>query len=115
MFCFTFTFTCFGDNVYWGKKISVINDLSIWLEQWENAGAVPNFRVDNLSEYISNIKWVKNWIEKYFLVKFLDQLALLISEILFLFIFFKKFKLKKKNINIKKEIYLFFILIILFF
>ena len=42
---------------YWGKKISVIDDLSIWLEQWAKAGAGPNFRVENVSEYISNIKW----------------------------------------------------------
>ncbi len=108
-------FTCFGDNVHWGKKISVINELSIWLEQWAKAGAGPNFRVENVSEYISNIQWVKNWFEKYFLVKFLDQLVLLISSILVIFLFFKKFKLKKKNLNVKKNFYLFYTLIIIIF
>ena len=108
-------FTCFGDNVHWGKKISVINELSIWLEQWAKAGAGPNFQVENVSEYISNIQWVKNWFEKYFLVKFLDQLVLLISSILVIFLFFKKFKLKKKNLNVKKNFYLFYTLIIIIF
>ena len=108
-------FTCFGDNVYWGKKISVIDDLSIWLEQWAKAGAGPNFRVENVSEYISNIKWVQNWFEKYFLTKLLDQLALLISAFLVVFLFFKKFKFNHKDININKNVYLFYSLIIIIF
>ena len=108
-------YTCFGDLVIWGKDIEVINSLSIWLEQWSKAGAGPNFRVENVNEYISNIQWVPNWFEKYFLVKFLDQLAILITTFIVVFLIFKKFKLKTKNININKNIYYFYILITLIF
>ena len=52
-------------------------------------GRGSKFPSENVSEYISNIQWVKNWIEKYFLVKFLDQLVLLISATLVVFLFLK--------------------------
>ena len=107
--------TCFGDSTIWGKDIEVINGLSIWLEQWAKAGAGPNFRVENINEYISNIRWVPNWFEKYFLVKFLDQLGLLIATFLIVFLFFKKFKLTKGIIFIDKNIYYFYLIIVLIF
>ena len=34
------------------------------------AGAGPNFRVENVKEYIEGFNWVSNWIEKYFVGKF---------------------------------------------
>ena len=107
--------TCFGDSTIWGKDIEVINGLSIWLEQWAKAGAGPNFRVENINEYISNIRWVPHWFEKYFLVKFLDQLGLLIATFLIVFLFFKKFKLTKGTIFIDKNIYYFYLIIALIF
>ena len=45
-------------------------NLSIWLEQWAKAGAGPNFRVQNVSEYIQNFNWFTNWIDKYFLISY---------------------------------------------
>ena len=72
----------------------------MWVEQWAKAGAGPNFRVDNVSEYIQKLNWVTNWFDRYFLVKFLDQLALLISTFIVVF-FIKKVKLKVIFIWIK--------------
>ena len=108
-------FTCFGDSVIWGKDIEVIKGLSIWLEQWAKAGAGPNFRVENINEYISNIRWVSHWFEKYFLVKFLDQLGLLIATFFTVFLFLKKFKFTNSSIVINKNIYYFYALIVLIF
>ena len=109
------SFTCLGDTVIWGKDINVINELSIWLEQWAKAGAGPNFRVQNVSEYISNVQWVPNWIEKYFFNKFLDQFAFLIFTFFIVFIIFKKKKFNSKISSIDKKIYYFFFVLIIIF
>ena len=109
-------FTCFGDNVFWGRDVNHIKGLAVWLEQWSKAGAGPNFRVDNLMEYIKGINWVGNWIEKYFLEKFLDQLAILFFSFVLIFVIFKKFELKKiKSILDKRILYFYSIILIIFF
>ena len=60
-------------------------NLSIWLEQWAKAGAGPNFRVENVSQYIESFNWFKNWLDKYFFNKFLDQLLILFSSYIVIF------------------------------
>ena len=65
------------------------------------------FRVQNVSEYISNVQWVPNWIEKYFFTKFLDQLVFLIFTFLLVLVFFKKIKFNNKISHRKKPIIFF--------
>ena len=108
-------FTCFGELTIWGKDLDVINGLSIWLEQWAKAGAGPNFRVENINEYIANIRWVPHWFEKYFLVKFLDQLAILISAFIVVFFILKKFEFKRNNIILNRNFYYFYFLLVVIF
>ena len=98
-----------------GKEKDVINGLSIWLEQWAKAGAGPNFRVENINEYIANIRWVPHWFEKYFLVKFLDQLAILISTFIVVFLILKKFEFKQNSIILNKNFYYFYFLLVVIF
>ncbi len=107
--------TCFGDLLIWSKDIEVIQGLSFWLEQWAKAGAGPNFRVENVNEYLTGLNWVSNWYEKYFLVKFLDQLAILFSSFIVVFIFFKNFEFKNKKKLFNKKFFLFYTLIIIIF
>ena len=87
--------TCFENQFSWARK-DMIN-LSTWVEQWSKAGAGPNFRIDNVKEYLQNYNWVSNWVEKYFMVKMLDQIAILISSFIVIFLLFKKFKLNENN------------------
>ena len=89
--------TCF-ENLEWAREKSQIEKLSKWLEQWSKAGAGPNYRVEDPSLYIKNFNWIPNWIDKYFINKFLDQLALLFFSIIIIFFVFKNFK-KKTNEN----------------
>ena len=109
--------TCLGDyfNWSWARKTSDMTDLSIWLEQWAKAGAGPNFRVNNVLDYISYFNWVPNWISKYFIIKFLDQLLLFFSSIIVIFLLLKRFKLKKKINNYNKKIFYYYSLIIIIF
>ena len=109
------SYTCLGEIVVWGKDIDVIKSLSVWLEQWAKAGAGPNFRVDNVSEYIQKLNWVSNWFDRYFLVKFLDQLALLISSFIVVFFLLKKIKLKKSNLYLDKKFLYFYTAVFLIF
>tara|TARA_B100000242_G_scaffold292807_1_gene269082 strand:- start:1012 stop:2697 length:1686 start_codon:yes stop_codon:yes gene_type:complete len=106
--------TCFEDQFSWARKDMI--KLSIWVEQWSKAGAGPNFRVENVQDYIKNFNWVSNWAEKYFYIKVLDQLAILFSSIIVLFLIFKDFKFNQKNrIKLDKKLIFFYILILIIF
>ena len=62
--------TCF-EEFSWSiplKQVYLMND---WYEQWSQAGANPNFRIENPQEYISNFNWVNNWFSEYFFTKVL--------------------------------------------
>ena len=109
--------TCLGDSLNWdwARETKDMKNLSIWVEQWAKAGAGPNFRVDNVAEYISYFNWVNNWINKYFLIKFLDQLLILFSSIVVIFLLSKNFKNKKEIYNINKNIFYFYLIIVTIF
>ncbi len=112
------SFTCLSESISWNRNIEDIERLSVWLEQWAKAGAGPNFRVENVQMYINNFNWIPTWIDKYFLGKFSDQILILFSSYLAIFIFFKKFKNKNKNKNKiinKKILYFYSLLLIIFF
>ena len=78
------------------QEVSVLND---WYEQWSKAGAGPNFRVENPSEYIQYFNWVGNWMDMYFFNKVSDFLLGLILLTLIMYFTFKS----KKIIRIKKR------------
>ena len=108
--------TCFGDNLDWAHSKAHYERLSNWLEQWSKAGAGPNFRIENPITYIQNFNWVSRWFEFYFMGKVKDQLLLLVSIFLVIFILFKKFKLKSKSLILDKKILFFYgIIIVIFF
>jgi hypothetical protein len=108
------SFLCFGDYFTWAKSIESMNALSIWLEQWSKAGAGPGFRVENLAEYTKGINWVPNWIDKYVFTKVTDQLGILFLSILLVFSFLFNFSKQKKYV-FNKEIYIFYVAILLVF
>ena len=109
-------FTCFGENVIWGKDIEIMKGLAIWLEQWAKSGAGPNFRAENLTLYVQNFNWVGNWIQMYFIGKFSDQIGILFVSCFVIFLLFKKLSFNKKieSINIKNAFYFYLILIPIF-
>ena len=107
--------TCFGENFIWARKEDDIINLSIWLEQWAKAGAGPNFRVENVNEYIANLNWLSNWIEKYFVGKFLDQLGILFLSFIIIFLIFKEFRVKKINFKYMKKFLFFYVILIFIF
>lgn len=108
-------YLCFDQIFEWGRKTNEIKDLSIWLEQWSKAGASPTYRIEDELNYIKNFNWLSNWIKEYFLVKFLDQIAILFSSIVIIIIFLKKFQLSNKKFFFKKKFLIFFSLIIIIF
>ena len=109
-------FTCFGENVLWGKNIEMMNGMATWLEQWSKGGASPNHRSDNLLLYVKNFNWLGNWFNIYFLPKVLDQFGILFTAFLIITLLFKKLSINQNN-KIENKIKIFnfyFILSILF-
>ncbi len=108
-------YLCFDQFFSWARDINDVKDLSIWLEQWSKAGASPTYIIEDELNYIKNFNWLSNWIKEYFLVKFLDQIAILLSAIIIIVLFLKKFQLSNKEIKFKNEFLLYFFLIIIIF
>ena len=109
-------FTCFGENVIWGKDIEIMKGLSVWLEQWAKAGAGPNFRAENLDLYVQNFNWVSNWIRMYFIGKFSDQLGIFITCCIVITLIFKRLDINKRfKIKNKNKIFIFYIILLVIF
>ncbi len=104
-------FTCYP-NFIWSINEKEVIYMQEHYEVWAKSGANPNFRIENVSEYISNFNWVHRWFNEYFFTKVSDLLAGILLMITFCYFTFKNKKFlpgNKININI-----LFFSLIILF-
>ena len=109
-------FTCFGENVVWGKDIEVMKGLAHWLEQWAKSGAGPGFRIENPLLYVQNFNWVGNWTKMYFVGKFSDQLGILFTSYIVIILLFKKISFSKSKLAMsnKKILYFYLVLIIIF-
>ena len=103
------SFSCF-DQFSWSIPQTVVEQMSMWYEQWSKAGAGPNFRVENPEKYIMGLNWVSNWLELYFFNKITDNLLVIIIITLISFFVFTH---KKKKQKIKKSKYLLFYILLL--
>jgi len=110
---FPVKFTCFYD-MPWSFSYNHVVHMGNWYEQWSKAGAGPNFRVENVEEYLIFFNWFSNWIEQYFFNKVHDFLLGLLLIIFVFFLFFCSLKIKKKiSTDIIFPIYLFLIILFL--
>ena len=91
--------TCFGD-FEWSIPVDQVKQMKIWYEQWSKAGAGPNYRVENVSLYLSDFNWVKNWFDKYFFTKVSDALLVIL---LIIIIFYFTFRSKQKIITTNSD------------
>ncbi len=107
--------TCLEDTFIWARNHDDMINLSIWIEQWAKAGAGPNFRIENVVEYINDLNWLSNWIDKYFIKKFLDQLGILFFCYVLVFLTFKKFEVKNISLNHINQFLLYYAVIIVVF
>lgn len=105
---------CFPNIFPWGLNLDTVSYLSTWYEIWSKAGAGPDFRVQDPSDYIKNLNWISNWINKYFFTKVSDFLLAVFVSLLLVSIFFKK-NLKLSNISNFKKNFLFYLLILILF
>jgi hypothetical protein len=86
-------------NLIWTIDFDEVKLMNQWYELWSKAGAAPNFRVLNPSEYIQNFNWIKNWINIYFFNHVSDFLLGLFFLILCSYLI-----LNKNNETYKKKI-----------
>ena len=107
--------TCLSNQLSWALERDHVEMMNNWYQQWSKSGASINYRVENPQEYIKGFNWVSNWYERYFLYKFKELIiGLIVTIILFLFLF--RGSKKKINKRVKKSLLiLFFITLILFF
>jgi hypothetical protein len=102
--------TCF-EEFSWSKSKGMVIAQMNWYEQWSKAGAGPNFRVDDVLNYIQGFNWVNNWIDRYFFYKFSDYLlGLALLSLIFLISFKSKTKIKNNLTSNKKKNFTFLFL-----
>jgi hypothetical protein len=107
------SFSC-NYNLIWTIKFEEVKLMSQWYELWSKAGATPNFRVTNPSDYIQNFNWIKNWINTYFfnhVFDFILGLSFLILSIFFILNSNKNTNKKKIDHNKYFGIYLLILLL----
>lgn len=108
-------FSCF-DGFIWSINEKEIINMGQWYELWSKAGANPNYRVENPSEYISGLNWIKNWFSNYFFYKVTDFLLGIFTILIACYLFFFKNKQKKNNkIKIQIVIISFFTIFLIWF
>jgi len=110
------SFTCFGDSLSWSLDIKEIKRMDLWLETWAKAGAAPNYRVENIENYVKGINWVINWIDNYFFTKVSDFLLIIFLINLIIYLLYKKeIQIDYKSFSITKKILIPLIILVLFF
>ncbi len=108
--------TCFS-KIYWALPSETVNYLNLHYETWAKGGKGPNFEINDPTNYVNSLSWVKHWISVYFFNKFLDYLVVIFSILLFIGIIFKDEVLNKKilNIDLNKTHFITYILLIIIF
>ena len=72
--------TCIS-GIEWGIPKSEVSALNTHYQWWSKAGGGPGYSHEmEKGLYIQNFNWVSNWIEKYFIGKFFEQLQLLLEN-----------------------------------
>ena len=112
--CFIYpaSFTCL-DYVSWSIPVDTVDQMKTWYELWSKAGANPNFRVDNPTEYIVGFNWFNNWIDEYFFTKVSDALLVMFVIVFIVLLLFKN--KTYKNTNLKRKYLLFYLSILILF
>jgi len=105
---------CFPSLFSWGLNLETVSYMSSWYEIWSKAGAGPDFRVHDPLDYIKNFNWVNNWIDRYFFTKVSDFLLALFVVLSIIYLTFRdKFQVIYIY-KIKKLIYFYTLILILF-
>ena len=108
---------CFSDKFDWALSSNVIKYMNQHYEIWSKGGLGPTISVNNPEEYIKYFNWVPHWFKVYFIGKFTDYI-LVIFLIVIIFTSFFYNDLKKpiiKKHQIKKDIFVFFLLTLAIF
>jgi len=104
--------TCFF-SASWSLTPDTVEYLRIHYENWAKAGSGAGYSLNDKDKlnYITNLNWVSNWIDRYFFNKVSDLVYSLSFVSLIFIVLFKKLKSQKKFNREYKVIFLLLMLI----
>ncbi len=108
---------CFPNNFDWALSSDVIRHLNNHYELWAKGGLGPGYSVENKIEYTNFLNWLPHWFTVYFVGKFSDYILVIVSILLIFYAFYFKqiLQLKNKNLSIKSEHFIFYLILLLIF
>ena len=88
--------TCFF-NVSWSVPLDTVEYLRIHYENWAKAGSGAGYSLNDKDKlnYITNLNWIDNWMDKYFFNKVSDLIYSLSFVSLIFILLFKRLKSQK--------------------
>ena len=108
-------FSCYN-SFAWSFDKNEILMMNQWYELWSKSGANPNWRVENPSDYISGLNWIKNWFSNYFFNKVSDFILGVITILITCYLFlFRNKKSKNNKIKIQILVISFFTIFLIWF
>tara|TARA_B100001057_G_C22869059_1_gene957913 strand:+ start:4453 stop:6126 length:1674 start_codon:yes stop_codon:yes gene_type:complete len=115
-FLYPINLSCFS-QFEWSFNSKKVQEMNVWYELWSKAGANPNWRIENIDEYLTGFNWVNNWISNYFFNKVSDFLGGLFLILLVTYSIIKKnlFLSNKTNQNYLKIFLCFVVLFLIWF
>lgn len=108
---------CFPNNFDWALSSDVIRHLNTHYELWAKGGLGPGYSVENKIEYTNFLNWVPHWFTVYFVGKFSDYILVIVAILLIFYAFYFKqiLQSKNKNLPIKFEHFIFYLILLLIF
>ena len=95
------------------NALDTVEYLRIHYENWAKAGSGAGYSLNDKEKlnYITNLNWVDNWIDRYFFNKVSDLIYSLSFVSLIFFLLFKRSKSQKNIIREYKVIFLLLMMI----
>ena len=105
--------TCIS-GIEWGIPKSEVSSLNTHYQWWSKAGGGPGYSHEIEKElYVQNFNWFQNWIDRYFFNKMSDFLLSLSFITILFIIIFKSKKKNLKDLNFKKNLFYYFLIVLL--
>ena len=104
--------TCFT-NLTWSMPLNEVNNYNKWFEAWSKSLAGTGYITENYTMFLSDLSWIKIWLNNYF-NKYFETILLLLFISIILILSFRPYKIQLKLSRNYLYLIIFLFLILIF-